>query len=127
MPKQAVDNMLDGLRAEWEAKQGQYILDNGRYFQGIWTHDIIPTVGAEAPPDKTKKPTDQPHDWNDFGLALPGNMPGSIALHVYEGPNGHGYSLEARTREGGKHWHRVEAYGSDAHDFTHGWRVTTGL
>ena len=127
MPKQVVDNMLNSLRAEWEDKQADYYFTYGQYFQGIRTHDVIPTKDAKGPPDKAKKPTDQLHDWNDFGLGLPGNMPGSIALHVYESPNGHGYELEARTREGGKHWRRVEAYGPEAHSLTYGWRVTTGL
>jgi len=129
MPKQAVDIMLNGIRAEWEAKQASYFATYGQYFQGIQTHDVIPTVGAESPPDKSKKPTDQPHDWDDFGLNLLGNMPGSIALHVYEGsirvPDEtqlrgftlkpyYGYELEAKTHEGTVLWGKVEAYGPEA-------------
>ncbi|MDV2503072.1 MAG: hypothetical protein RX318_03885 [bacterium] len=140
MPKQAVDVMLDGIRSGWEAKQADYLAINGRHFQGIQTHDAIPTLGAEAAPDKSKKPTDQPHDWDDFGLGLPGTMPGSIALHVYEGatrvpdetrPRGfrlepyHGYELEARTREGLVVWGRTEAYGPEAAHRTRPWTDVT--
>ena len=121
MPKKAVDVMLDGVRSEWESLQDDYYSTYGRHFQGIQTHDVTPTLGAEAPPDKSKKPTDQPHDWNDFGLGLPGNMPGSIALHVYDGPLGQGYSLEAKTREGLVLWRRVESYGPEAGRRTQGW------
>ena len=123
MPKQAVDVMLNGIRAEWEGLQDGYLATNGRYFQGIHTHDVIPTKGAEAPPDKSKKPTDQPHDWNDFGLSLPGNMPGSIALHVYDGPLGQGYMLEAKTIEANRLWTKVEAYGPEASWRSRGWLV----
>jgi len=121
MAKKAVDAMLDGIRAEWEGLQKDYLFTYGLYFQGIQTHDVIPTLEAKAPPDKSKKPHDQPHDWNDFGLTLPGNMPGSIALHVYEGPGGWGYTLEARTKEGLTLWSKVEAYGPEPWH-AHGWR-----
>ena len=121
MPKKAVDIMLDGIRAEWEGLQKDYLFTYGLYFQGIQTHDVIPTLEAEAPPDKSKKPHDQPHDWNDFGLGLPGNMPGSVALHIYNGPLGQGYMLEAKTIEAKRLQTKAEAYGPEASWRSHGW------
>lgn len=83
-----------------QPKQDAYLLANGRYWQGIVTTDrlLVPNnpndatdVVLEVLPDIDRKPTDQAESWRTSGINLGTTLPMAIEVHVYNGPQGHGY------------------------------------
>ena len=110
-----VDVWLDNRLATIESGQAAYKKSNGRFFQGLPTHSVRPLNGAEAPPDrKDDKPTNQSEDWDD-ALPLPATMPARLRIDIYEGPQGHGYTITLGVQIGTEVWRRVVNIGNETH------------
>lgn len=114
----AADAMLANLAAHVADRQAAYLLAHGRYFQGIRTHRQGQTPGVGAPPETSRRPTDQAEDWNGAGFSLPP----AIELHVYDGPAGKGYTAIIEVLVAGKRWRRAESSGPESAHRTHAWR-----
>ena len=130
--KVKIDGQLSSLLTHLETRQEVYFTANGRYFQGIRTHAFLPKgeIGEETPPDMTRKPTDQAEDWNDVGIILPAEMPFALAIDVYEGPRGHGWSARTEVEYQGQQvasaeFARQVGFGPDAEHYTHDWQDVT--
>jgi len=99
--------------------EAAYFISNGRYFQGIQTPSTIPDDGLEIDADYSKKPTDQKETWADVFKdldALPMKIPALTAIHVYEGPNGHGFIVSLAFHSKGKVYYRMWNQGPENRD-----------
>lgn len=95
--KTRVDNWVKNTFAGQVATaQTTYLAANRIYFQGIRTPDI-PNHGNNTAPDKTRKPHDQPHDWDDFGVTLPATTDFAFAIDVH---NDKSYRLRIHVMDG---------------------------
>lgn len=124
-PRDKADAMWTNLASHVADREAAYLAINGRYFQGIRTHSPVPADGSEGAPDRSRKPTDQAEDWNAAGFVLPAAMPASLAIHVYDGPQGKGYTAILEVLVAGKRWRRVESFGPEAAHRTRSW-IETG-
>lgn len=122
--KTKIDGRLSLMLTHLEARQEAYIAAHGRYFQGIRTHAVLPKgeIDEETPPNSRVKPTDQAEDWDDVGILLPAKMPFALAIDVYDGPRGVGWSIRAEADYQGSLYARRVGFGPDAADYTHDWR-----
>lgn len=122
VPLQATANAaLTVAVSSSSARQSQYLASNGRYFQGIRTRDSIPAGGATSAPDLSKKPTDQAHDWTDFGIQLNPVLPIALQIDIYDGPSGQGYVVKGFIVETGVTYCRSVNVGPETwrtHDWT---------
>ena len=119
------DAMWANLAAHVSDRQAAYLAANppeAGYFQGIRTHSPTPGDGAEPAPDRSRRPTDQVEDWNAAGFTLPAKMPAALAVHVYDGPQGKGYTAILEVLVAGRRWRRAESFGPEAAHRTHAWR-----
>ncbi|MDA2916756.1 hypothetical protein MYX64_07970 [Nitrospinae bacterium AH_259_B05_G02_I21] len=120
-PRDKADAMWANLASHVADRQAAYLATNGRYFQGIRTHSPTPADGAVGAPDPSRKPTDQVEDWTGAGFTLPASMPAALAVHVYDGPAGKGYTAIFEVVVAGKRWRRAESFGPEAAWRTHAW------
>ncbi|MDV2479218.1 MAG: hypothetical protein RX317_03120 [bacterium] len=125
--KTKIDGRLGLLLTHLEARQDAYFTAHGRYFQGIKTHTVLPKgeIDEETPPDRTRKPTDQAEDWNGAGIILPAKMPFALAMDVYDGPRGKGWSARVEVEHQGREFARRVGFGPDATQYTHDWQEVT--
>ena len=124
-PRDKADAMWANLAAHVSDRQAAYLAANppeAGYFQGIRTHSPTPGDGAEPAPDRSRRPTDQTEDWNAAGFSLPARMPAALAVHVYDGPQGKGYTAILEVLVAGRRWRRAESFGPEAVHRTHAWR-----
>lgn len=111
--RSAVDTWLANRWNAIQNAQANYVAAHGRYFQGLFTHSVRPTDGAETAPDRlADKPTDQAHRWADF-INLPATMPTRIRIDVYSGPIGAGYVATVDIRVNGTNWRRSAQVGPE--------------
>ena len=78
------------------AKQADFFIANGRYFQGINLVDGQPDGETDINMDATKKPTDQLESWSDFDSKVFKNnikIPFNVKVNIYESPAGWGWEL----------------------------------
>lgn len=108
-------------------RQEAYALNhNGRYWQGIITPTVPPDDGATVAADWTKKPTDQATHWLDVftgANALPANLPAQIAVDVYDGPLGTGWTITLRGTKAGNLYEKAWSVGPET-GRSHDWTVT---
>jgi hypothetical protein len=91
------------------------------YFAMIFTPDLPPDDGADVDPDLTKRPTDQPDRWSTFlvGSGFPlTKWPGSVAVDVYEGSLGWGWTVRFEATKNAKRYRRTWNVGPET------WRST---
>ena len=93
-------------------KQVAYLAKNGRYWQGLETHEQTPTGGTARAPTLSRRPTDQAESWSDEGYSIPSRS-FSFEVNVYAGPEGHGYDLVCRFRDAGGTWQRTISFGPE--------------
>jgi hypothetical protein len=114
------DTVNSWLAARWPLlveRQEAYFTIHARYFQGLWTHSVVPDDGAEIAPDqRTSKPGDQQARWADF-FSLPDVLPCALRIDVYEGDQGHGWTATVRVRVAGTIYQRIAHVGPQT------WRV----
>ena len=122
--KTKIDGRLNLLLTHLEARQDTYFTAHGRYFQGIRTHAVLPKgeIDEETPPNSRVKPTDQAEDWDDARILLPAKMPFALAIDVYDGPRGKGWSARVEVDYRGSFYSRRVGFGPDAADHTHDWK-----
>lgn len=70
-----------------------YTFKRKQYWQGILTHDIIPSNGVRLSPDKTKREvkgreTGGTKNWLEIGIDIPDTMLFAASVDVYELPSG---------------------------------------
>lgn len=92
---------------------------NGRFWQGIRTHPILPVDGNETAPDKTRKPTDQVEDWS--GVTLPSSMPIAVEVHIHDGPQGAGYTVFGEIEIAKRLYRRAMGIGAHSQDTADEW------
>lgn len=119
------DVLLDDLTAQLADRQSAYRRGRGRYWQGLQTPAALPDEGADAAPDPARRPTDEAEDWAAAGISLPARLAGTLAVHVYDGPQGQGYALLAQARRGGLVWTTARHAGPEAWR-GHAWRPEEG-
>ena len=93
---QAIADAQDGLRARY-----------GRYQQFAASPVALPARGESAAFDAAQRPTDYPagRDWT--ALARPASSNAAllqVAVHEYDGPQGQGYVIIARSRQAEGIW-----------------------
>lgn len=91
--RDAVDAKLATLWPTVQARQATYAANhNGRYFQLLPTHLILPADGLEtALANLLAKPSYQAESGADFG-GWPATLPMCLTIHQYDGPQGRGYA-----------------------------------
>lgn len=99
-PAQIRQTVDDWLAARWPTVQARQIVyagnHGGRFYQGLWTHLIIPIDGANFSPDNVNaRPTDQVERWVDF-VTLPATFPAALCMDVYQNAQGWGYVASLR-------------------------------
>lgn len=125
--KAKIDGRVSLMLTHLEARQEAYIAAHGRYFQGIRTHAVLPKgeIDEETPPNSRVKPTDQAEDWDDVGILLPAKMPFALAIDVYDGPRGVGWSIRVEIEHLGRAFARQIGFGPDAAGYTYSWQDMT--
>lgn len=109
-----VDQRLDALLSQLQVRQSAYLKKNGRYWQGLRTHDDLPKDGERKPAQLKRRPSDQPEDWEAFGFSL-GAVEASFRVDTYDGPKGKGYTVTTEVEIEGKAYARVVNFGPEAH------------
>ncbi len=110
---------FDSVDAAIGTLQEDYKTANGRYFQGLKTG--LPVDGVPEAPDKTQKPFHQSEDWNDFGIVLPATSVIGFSFHIFDGPDGQGYSLIGHISIAGKSYERRKGYENHGMDTAGTW------
>lgn len=111
--KTTVENRLRNLLQTLHQKQAVYHAMNGRYWQGLLTHDEIPVDGAATAANMSRKPTDQEESWTDFGITLPANLEAAIQVDTYSSPAGDGYTVVVYIKLGANVWTRTANVGPE--------------
>ena len=119
--RDAVDAKLAGLWSAIQNKQDAYFLANGRYWQGLRTHTIVPTEGNETLPSVgTTVPADQPDPWP---VAIRNQtLPMALQIDVYDSPQGKGYQATVLVKVLGQLYRRVAQVGPET-DRASGWQA----
>ncbi|MBK6639702.1 MAG: hypothetical protein IPG34_20080 [Rhodocyclaceae bacterium] len=122
--RSAVTSWVEGRLSALASLQDAYAsAHGGRYFQGVaWT---AAADGADTNSNLSLKPHDQAEGWADFGASLPSRVPAALAINVYNGPQGWGYTVTARVLLGGEVWTRVWSGSADPDESAVDWYVDT--
>lgn len=116
------DQQFDQDYANMVTKQDQYRAKHGRYWQGLQTHSKAPGATSTSPDLWFNVPTDQRgYGWGK--MISFANMPYSMRVDVYSGPDGDGWVLCAQVTEGGQTLERCQGDGAENRD--RGWQVVT--
>ena len=105
-PLHAVQNRIDDWitdnMVQLRTREENYFGTHGEYWQGLWTHTVLPmhnpagppTAGDTEPDSLSSKPERQTESWLEFWPALNGlSMASLIRIDVYSGPYGDGFVL----------------------------------
>jgi hypothetical protein len=116
--------IVDALRV----RQADYQKANGRYWQGIKTHDVVPGKETPAAPVKTRKAREIAETWTTLSQALPASMMFSMTVDTYKTPakDGYGFIITARTNWKGDVFMRSWNTGPDP-SFEHDWQYVPPL
>ena len=93
--------------AQLRAAQDGYLSVNGKMFQGLRTHAILPEDGIETVADASGKPSDQAEGYNDAGITFPATSPISCACDVYKSCIEWGCTARGEIKIVGRHWLKV--------------------
>lgn len=86
-----------------------------KYWQGIRIPATLPSDGNKLAPDKTLKPSDQSETWEDEAITLPASMECSVAVDIYDGPNGLGYVVRGEIEIANKKWIKIINIGNETY------------
>ena len=109
----ALKNKADSLIAAIAAKQDDYFLAHGKYFQGLQTPIVACDGTTYESIDPSLKPSDQNESWDDFNnLAFTTTSKLQFRIHVdvYMQPHGErdqskwGWLFTAEFDDGGEHY-----------------------
>lgn len=94
---------------------------NGRYWQGLVTHLVLPSEGVESPVDVGgRTPTDQPTSWPASIRST--SLPMALRIDVYDGPRGQGYTVTFLVMVTGNKYRRISNSGPETERQT-GWHL----
>lgn len=110
----AADARIDAFMVDVDAVQKNYFLNKGRYWQGIRTHDVVPSEEQKANPKRTRQATDC-ETWTEAGISLSNNLPISIEVDVYQNGDEQGYVCIFRTMHNGVLFERAINHGIESH------------
>ena len=102
-------DFLDDTRDIIAAKQGNYHVNNGRYFQGMPTHSSgnLPYDGLATTADRLgDSANDIPDTWYDFIPSYPVSTTYSLRLDYYNGIGGSGYVMVIQHVVTGQIWEK---------------------
>jgi hypothetical protein len=120
----AIDQELVSLWPLVVAKQAQYYGNNGRFFQGLYTHTTTPTDGNQAEPDRLwAHPTDQGESWLALNIERLGPLqylPFALWMDAYKAPGGDGFVACVEVVIQGRLGRRCQNYGPETQR-THDW------
>ena len=127
--RDAVDARLVTLWGNIQTRQATYLANNGRYWQGGWTHSIAPnTRNSDANPVETapdtaesSKPDNEPAGWGSVP-GFPNLLAYRIRMDVYQGPDGWGYVGTIQVRHNGNVYERAAQVGPETWR-QYGWRA----
>ena len=90
-----IDTRFSQYREVIKATQEAYFSQNGRYWQGLWTHSSTPN-SETAPDSLNDSPTDQQVSWLDMlssnpSVSFPETMLSRMKIDTYQDTSGHGY------------------------------------
>lgn len=109
--------------AALQASANTFQTGRPKFWQGILTPAVIPADGVTRVTNANLKAgTDV--TWASTGIVLPGTLPLSIAVDVYQARSGWGWVLRCIAIEAGITWIRiVHVRGPEAERDTAGWQV----
>lgn len=114
-------------------RQNAYYALNGRYWQGLISHDLIPAHTSIANGDSAanllySKPSDQLEDWIDVLPEIEGiNIPCALVFDVYCSPQGgHGWQVTLYAFYDGTLYWRREAVGPEKALRDQNWSIWNG-
>lgn len=119
----AINNWVDGKWSTIVARQENFRTNRGRYWQGLKTH-LVPPAHTNSKDDSkvgdrlNESPDDQGafSTWlNVFPEWLTELLPASVQVDVYEGTQGHGWTLTVEATHNGDLWRRVVNVGPESH------------
>lgn len=96
---------LDRVHDALAAFQAGFCAANGRYWQGL-----LQPLDA---PDYNARTTDYGDSWAGTGITFTSLSNVSMAVDVYDGPDGHGYITRIEATEGPLVWSRTKGVGPD--------------
>ena len=119
--KDAVDARLASLWGAIQNREDTFLASNGRYFQGLRTHTVVPSEGNTALPNiGTTTPTDQ--TGQPWPVAIRNTaMEMAIQIDVYDGPQGRGYQATAYVSVLGHLYARTQQVGPETYR-NRGWQ-----
>ena len=116
-----ISSMTAAFVASVAAKQADYFIANGAYFQGIKIlgDDAQPDGTTDVNMDATRKPSDQTDTWNDFDSATFKNnvkIPVQVSIDVFKAPDGWGWTMKIEIWKAG---FAPDSYGNDGDHWTY--------
>jgi hypothetical protein len=125
-----VDNWLAEKWPSLVARQDNFFINRGRYWQGLRTHTIVPahTNGADGDSLCTEldaQPNDAFSNWrNAFPEWATEPIPCALQCDVYDGPLGKGWFATIWIRYNGTLYKRSRNVGPES-EHTQAWAVVT--
>ena len=106
-----IDTRFVQYEAVIKATQKAYLNDNGKYWQGLWTHSDTPS-SESAPDSLSDSPTDQEVSWLDMlsaypNISFPETMLSRMRIDTYEDSSGHGYVVILERDVGSDTWRKM--------------------
>lgn len=92
-----IDTAVATLITNIHSAQATFYASNGYYWQGLISHNTIPSGGSSVAADNlTATPSEQNVTWDTFmGANKPGTLPAAVYVHTYKKPNGsQGYKIQ---------------------------------
>ena|SRR5688572_18974849 len=111
---------MKAFLSEIRERQHVYRAMNGRYWQGVISHSIIPKDGLPGVLALDNKATDE-DNWTDFGLVLPPAIECALRVDTYSGVLGDGYTVTAIVGFNGDTYQRIANVGPERERAT-GWQ-----
>ena len=113
-----IDNRFDIYRQVIKQTQEAYFIQNKKYWQGLWTHSITPSMGEVAPDRLGDSPTDQLVSWEDMlsqnpEISFPNTMLSRIRIDVYHDGSVHGYVIVLERDSDGDTWQKQLRFKGD--------------
>ena len=126
--KPAILDDIDSGFEQWipviKDAQKNYYKNNGRYWQGLWTHSEPPS-GEVEPDNLDNSPTDQSSSWDDIveagNIDFPSTMISRIAINVFQNIDGHGYTMVVERQVSSDTWRKTITVQANKEDYVEDW------
>jgi len=101
------EQAIQDLASSVAVKQAAFYAANGRYWQGATTPTDTPRFDAPTAPKATERISSEAKSYSDLGIKIPTRTPIRFSVDTYNGPQGHGYTVAAMTKDGDDMYFRV--------------------